>query len=94
MTLAGCARGSLLLFGMSLVSIAPARANEGRDGTLWLDLPDCSTPPYQREQLLHALDVETLPDATLSTTRRQATAMIAEHDLAVVKLTGKYAPPP
>lgn len=62
MTLAGCAREALLLFGMSLVSIAPARANEGRDGTLWLDLPDCSTPPYQPEQLLHALDVELSPE--------------------------------
>ena len=62
MTLAGCARGSLLLFGMSLVRIAPAQANEGRDGTLWLDLPDCSTPPYQPEQLLHALDVELSPE--------------------------------
>jgi hypothetical protein len=62
MTLPGYARGALLLFGTSLVGIAPTQADEGRDGTLWLDLPDCATPPYQPEQLLHAVDVELSPE--------------------------------
>jgi len=63
MTLGGCARGALLvLFGTSLVAAAPARAGETDSGTLWLDLPNCATPPYQPEELLHALDVELGPE--------------------------------
>ena len=58
----GCARGALLLFGTSLFAAAPARASETEGGNLWLDLPDCATPPYQPEELLHALDVELSPE--------------------------------
>jgi len=58
----GCARGALLLFGTSLFAAAPARASDTEGGSLWLDLPDCATPPYQPEELLHALDVELSPE--------------------------------
>jgi len=62
MTLRGRARGALLLFGTSLVAGAPARASDTEGGSLWLDLPNCATPPYQPEELLHALDVELSPE--------------------------------
>jgi len=63
MTFGGYARGALLVLSSgSLVAVAPAPAGERREGTLWLDLPNCSTPPYQAEELLHALDVELSPE--------------------------------
>jgi hypothetical protein len=63
MTPAGHARGALfLLSAAGLLGVAPAQASDTASGTLWLDLPNCATPPYQAEELLHALDVELSPE--------------------------------
>jgi Raf kinase inhibitor-like YbhB/YbcL family protein len=51
-------------------------------------------PPSQHtyEFALYALDVATLPGATMGTTRSQALTLIQAHDLAMATLTGTYTP--
>jgi Raf kinase inhibitor-like YbhB/YbcL family protein len=49
-----------------------------------------TTHTYQFE--VFALDVTPLPGATMATTRAQAVALIADHDLASATLTGTYTP--
>jgi hypothetical protein len=52
----------------------------------------CPPSEHTYELALHALDVATLPGATMSTTRAQAVTIIQAHDLGVAKLTAKYKP--
>lgn len=52
----------------------------------------CPQTEHVYEFALYALDVATLPGATMTTTRTQALAIILMHDVASTKLTAKYKP--
>lgn len=54
-------------------------------------LGPCPPMEHTYEFALYALDVAALPGASMATTREEAVTIIQAHDLAVAKLTGKYA---
>ncbi len=55
-------------------------------------LGPCPPSLHTYEFKLFALDVATLPGATMQTSRAQALALIEQHDLASTALTGTHAP--
>jgi phosphatidylethanolamine-binding protein (PEBP) family uncharacterized protein len=76
-------------------SVAGARQTTSFDNATRGYLGPCPPKPstHTYELALHALDVATLPTADLTTTRAQAVALIAAHELGVAKLTGTYSQP-
>jgi len=56
-------------------------------------LGPCPPNLHTYQFAIYALDVPTLPGATMTTTRPQAVAAIGAHDLAMATLTGRYMQP-
>jgi phosphatidylethanolamine-binding protein (PEBP) family uncharacterized protein len=55
-------------------------------------LGPCPPNVHTYEFVVYALDVATLPGATMATTRAQAVPIILDHDLAAASLSGMYGP--
>ena len=53
----------------------------------------CPDTKHTYEFVLYALDVETLPNVTMTTPRAGAETAIKAHVVASTKLTGTYTPP-
>ena len=56
-------------------------------------LGPCPPVLHTYEFVVYALDIATLPGATMATTRAQATPIILAHDLASAALSGTYMQP-
>jgi Raf kinase inhibitor-like YbhB/YbcL family protein len=76
-------------------NVAGARQTTSFDPGTRGYLGPCPPKPdtHTYEFALHALDVATLPGADTTTSRTDAVALIAAHDLGVAKLTGTYMQP-
>lgn len=73
-------------------NVSGAKQTLAYDNTTRGYMGPCPPNEHTYELALYALDVATLPGATMATTRAQAVPIIQAHDLGVAKLTAKYKP--
>jgi Raf kinase inhibitor-like YbhB/YbcL family protein len=64
----------------------------GYDGSTRGYLGPCPGSTHTYEFRVYALDVATLPGATMATTRAQAVTLILEHDVGDAALSGMFTP--
>lgn len=74
-------------------NVAGAKQPLAYDNTTRGYLGPCPGTLHTYEFALYAIDVATLPGATMATTRDEIVPIIMAHDLAVAKLTGTYVKP-
>ncbi len=74
----------------TLATPAGAKQTKSYLGPFGYAGPCAPSGTHSYEQVLHALDVATLPGATMTTTMADAEALIEKHSIKSTKLTGTY----
>jgi len=74
-------------------NVPGAKQTRAYDNRTFGYLGPCPPNQHTYELALHALDVATLPETSMATTRAQAVPKITEHSIATAKLTGTYEKP-